>query len=287
MTAAAAGLFGALALAGVAVAVAGWRGAVPTVPGPRADAGGATRRAALAGAGFTVGLLVTRWPVAAVYVGIGVAAVPSLLRSKRDRQAAVAKVEALAAWAESLRDIMGAGAGLHQTLRTSARVAPEPIEREVRDLAARLQHQSVDTALAAFAADVAHPTADVVVASLLLANRWQAGGLPDVLTSVASTARDAAAMQQRIEGTRQRTYTQSRIVVATSFTFVVFLVVFRRQFLAPYDGFGGQIALAVIGGMFAFAAYGMYKVGRPRTPERVFGRLERAARTAPAGLRAR
>ena len=284
-----AALCSAVAFAGIALAVAGWYGVLPTLTGPRAGRSphDVVPRVILGATGFLLGILLTRWPVAAAYLAFGGAALPNLLRSKRERRAAVQKVEAIATWTESLKDIMGVGAGLHNTLRLSARAAPAPIASEVRNLAFRLQHESVDAALVKFAADLAHPTGDFVVASLLLASRWQAGGLPEVLSSVARAARDAAAMKRRIEGSRERSYTQSRIVAGTSIVFVLFLVVFRRDFLAPYDSIGGQIALVVIGGLFAFSGYAMYQLGRPKDPVRVFGRLERIVRAAPTAMNQR
>lgn len=281
-----AALAGAVAFAGVALAVAGWYGVLPALTGPRAGRStpDVIPRVVLGAFGFVVGIVVTGWPIAAGYLAFGGAALPNLLRSKRERRAAVEKVEAIATWTESLKDIMGAGAGLHNTLRLSARAVLAPIESEVRNLAFRLQHESVDAALVKFAAELAHPTADIVVASLLLASRWQAGGLPDVLSSVARATRDAAAMKQRIEGSRERAYTQSRIVAGTSTVFILFLVVFRRDFLAPYDTIGGQIAQAIIGGLLAFSGYAMYKLGRPQDPVRVFGRLERLVRATPTAM---
>lgn len=68
---------------------------------------------------------------------------------------------------------------------------------------------------------------------------------------------------------------------------MLFLVVFRRDFLAPYDTLGGQIALTVIGGLFTFAGYAMYKLGRPKEPVRVFGRLERIIRAVPTAMNQR
>jgi len=277
-----AALCGAVSFAGIALAVAGWYGVLPAIAGRSAQ--DVIPRVLLGASGFLLGLLVTGWPVAACYLAFGAAAIPNLLRSKRERRAAVEKVEAIATWTESLKDIMGSGAGLHRTLDLSARTVPAPIQSEVRNLSFRLQHESVDVALVKLAADLAHPTADIVVASLLLGTRWQAGGLPEVLSSVARATRDAAAMKQRIEGSRERAYTQSRIVAGTSIVFVLLLVVFRREFLDPYNTIGGQIAQAVIGGMFAFSGYAMYKLGRPQNPVRVFGRLERMARATTTGM---
>ncbi|MDQ4037421.1 MAG: hypothetical protein M3313_03500 [Actinomycetota bacterium] len=289
MTSFVAAVCGAVAFAGIAVVVAGWNGALPDVTGPRPvrKSRDLTRRVALGVSGLLLGFLFTRWPVAAVYIALGGAGFPSIVRSKRERREAIEKMEAIATWTESLKDIMGVGAGLHNTLQLSARTAPAPIETEVRNLSIRLQHESVDVALIKFAADVAHPAADTVVASLLLASRLQAGGLPDVLASVARATRDAAAMKQRIEGSRERAYTQSRIVAGTSIAFILLLVVFRRDFLSPYDTIGGQIAQAIIGGTFAFSGYAMYKLGRPQVPMRVFGRLERMGRAPVTGTNQR
>lgn len=289
MTPFVAALAALVAFAGIAVALAGWRGAIPAHTSP--DAGRRARIAApqlaLGASAFVIGMLWTRWPVAAGYLAFGGASLPVLLQSKRKRQAAVARVEAIATWTETLRDIMATGTGLRETLRGSARVAPAPIRTEIRDLSFRLQHESIDVALAKLANDLAHPTADVVVASLLLATRWQAGGISDVLSSVAKAARESAAMKQRVEASRERTYAQCRIVAGTTIMFIALLVVFRRDFLTPYDSLGGQIAQLVIGGLFAFSGYAMYKLGQPKDPARVFGRVERIIRVAPAGMRQR
>ncbi len=94
-------------------------------------------------------------------------------------------------------------------------------------------------------------------------------------------------MKQRIEASRERTYTQCRIVAGTSIVFILLLVVFRREFLTPYDTVGGQIAQAVIGGLFAFSGYAMYRLAQPEDLVRVFGRVERMAAAAPSGMRQR
>lgn len=124
----------------------------------------------------------------------------------------------------------------------------------------------------------------MVIVSLLLAMRSPAGGLNEVLTSVARTARDAAAMQRRIEASRARTYAQSRIVSGTSIVFILGLVLFRREFLRPYDDLVGQVVLLVVGGFFAVSGVAMYRLGRPRVAVRPFGRVQRVAERRPAGV---
>ena len=94
------------------------------------------RMAGMVGAAVLVGAL-TGWPVAAVLAGAAVFALPSLLRGGRDRARRVARTEAIAGWAEMLRDTLAAAAGLEQAIVATAEVSPAPIRSEVTDLAAR------------------------------------------------------------------------------------------------------------------------------------------------------
>ncbi len=150
---------------------------------------GALRFGLAAGAGVLAGA-VTRWPVGALLaVGAG-AMLPALASGRAVRQAAVARAEAIAAWAEMLRDTLAGAAGLEQAIIASAPVAPAPIRPQVLGLAARLDRHPLPAALEAFADDLADPTADLVVASLLLASRTQARRLGELLGTLARGARD-------------------------------------------------------------------------------------------------
>lgn len=281
-----AALLAAVAVGGLTLAVAGWRGLLPSLGGPVTvpTSVDLLQRVGLATAGFVLAFVVTGWVVAAGYVAFGAAAIPSLARSKRARRDAIDRVEAIATWTETLSDTVLSGAGLRKALVLSARVAPAPIQEEVRRMAQRLEHESVESALGGLASDLADPAADMVIVSLLLAMRSPAGGLNEVLTSVARTARDAAAMQRRIEASRARTYAQSRIVSGTSIVFILGLVLFRREFLRPYDDLVGQVVLLVVGAFFAVSGVAMYRLGRPRVGVRPFGRVQRVAERRSAGV---
>ena len=65
----------------------------------------------------------------------------------RAQAAGTAKVEAIAGWAEMLRDTMAGAAGLEQAIIASAAVAPLPVRRSVATLAARLEHDRLAPAL--------------------------------------------------------------------------------------------------------------------------------------------
>ncbi len=232
-------------------------------------------RLGLALAGFATVFAFTGWLIASVYAAIGGFILPTLVLAKRRRREEIARIEAIAAWIESVRDTMAASAGMQQALQISARVAPAPVRDEVRALASRLQHQSVNEALRRFAADMKHPLSDMVVASLILATSRHAGSLQGVLATTAQSARDTASMWRQVESSRARMFSQARLAGWVTATMMTFMVLFRRETLGPYDTFIGQIVLTVILGLFVGANYAIYQIAKPPPPKRVFSDIER------------
>jgi len=90
-----------------------------------------------------------------------------------------------------------------------------------------------------------------VLAALVLAAEHQARQIGDLLGSLASTAREQAAMRMRVETGRARTRTSVRVIVATTLAFAAGVVVFNRAYLTAYDTALGQFVLLVIGALFA------------------------------------
>ncbi len=274
-------LFALAAMAGAGgllVVVAGAFGLLPT----RLERGGAGPdhlglRVGLAAGGFGLVLAVTGWPVAAVAIGLGGWALPTLAAARRQRQASVDRVEAIATWAETLRDTMAASAGMQEALRTSAKVAPEPIRAEVTDMALRLQHESVVSSLRRFAADMHHPLSDTLVASLILASSRHGGSLQGVLAMAAKNARDSASMWRHIEGSRSKIYAQSRMAGWISAVTIVLVVLTRRSFVEPFDSFVGQIVLSFVCLAFLGSGLALYQLARPHAPRRMFQGIERWA----------
>ena len=265
-----------IATAGLLVVIAGWFGVLPDLRARVAhpETGDSALRVGLSlGLGF-LAFVVTQWPVAAFYGGVAGWFAPLLSRSKLERKQAVEKVEALAVWVESLRDMMAGSAGLQEAIRASADIAPPPIRREVRDLALRLRHESVVDALRRFAADVRHPLSDMVAASLILATSRHAGSLRGVLAMTAKSARETAALYRQVESGRTQLYSQSRMAGWISSLIILFMILARRDFLSPFDSFGGQIALFVICSIFFGSAVTLYRLGRVVTPRRIFEGVE-------------
>jgi tight adherence protein B len=231
-------------------------------------------RGALIAVGFTVGWLVTGWPAAGVLAAAGAGIAPMLIGTRKRRDELLARTEALAVWAEMLRDTISSHAGLREAIAVTARVAPAPIRTEVQALSVRAERDALPVALRRFAVDVADPVADLVVAALVIAAERQAQRLAELLSQIAAAAREQAAMRQRVETGRARTYASSKALVAITAGLVVGLLVFSPKFMAPYDTLTGQIVLTVVGAVFAGALWGLVVLGRPADSPRLLSGVE-------------
>jgi len=265
------------ALCGVAVglglllAFVGWRGVELPQLGlrsARAKTERVTLRLGLAvGAAVLVGVA-TGWPVGALLAAAAGWGLPGLLAGNKYRNAAVGRIEAVAGWAEMLRDTMAGAAGLEQAIVATAPVAPLPIRTEVATLAVRLQSERLAPSLRAFADEVADPTCDLVVAALVLAAEHQAQRLGELLGSLAQAARDQATMRLRVEASRARTRTSVKVIVGATGGLALALAVLNRGYLGPYDSGLGQMMLLIVGGLFATSFIWLSKMTTPTAPER-------------------
>ena len=256
---------------GLVLVVAGWRGVDLPHPARRLDRGRVERvnlRLGLAaGVAIVVGAA-TGWPVGAVLAALAGWGAPGLLGGAGRHQAALGRIEAVAGWAEMLRDTMAGSAGLEQAIIATAPLAPLPIRAEVATLAVRLEGERLAPALRAFADEVADPTCDLVVAALVLAADHQAQRLGELLGSLAAAARDQATMRLRVEAGRARTRTSVKVIVGATGALVLGLALLDRGYLAPYDTATGQLVLAVVGGVFLTAFTWLARMTRPVSVER-------------------
>ena len=231
-------------------------------------------RACLAAASVVGVWAATGWPAGGLIAGMGVAAGPNLVGGKARREAAVAKIEAIAGWAEQLRDVMAAADGIQSAILTTAPLAPEPIRGEVVRLADRLARQErLSIALHQFAEEVAHPLTDMVVTSLLIASERQ-GRLADLLGEVAGSARATATMQRQVESARARSYVTARLIIGVTVGIAAWLVVAARDYLAPFDTAAGQAMLVVIVAVFAVSGVAMQRMARADEPARLLAGVE-------------
>jgi tight adherence protein B len=225
-------------------------------------------RVAAAAAGCVVGLVLTRWPVAAAGMGAGTWFVAGWWQA-RGVPSAEKKAEALALWVEMLRDTVGTAKGLEGVIAVTASTAPPLIRPDVMRVAARLQDNvPLDRVLAELGAALDHPVSDLVVVAL--SNTAWAGGtkLGEVLDDLAAAAHGEAEVHRRLEVARTRPRATMRYVALAIAATVGALAVFARGYLEPYGTVGGQVVLVGIGAVFVAAFAWMHRLGRVRTIDR-------------------
>lgn len=266
---------GLLLAVGVWIVIAGVRGVSERGPSRRPISWDQLWwRGGLIVAAVATAWALTGWPAAGVLGGGAAAVAPLLSGTRRRREELNARSDALASWAEMLRDTITAHAGLREAIALTARVAPAPIRKEVQLLAVRAEREPLTTALRHFAVEVADPVADLIVAALVIAAERQAQRLAELLTQIAGSAREQSAMRLRVETGRARTYASSRALVTITFALAVILLVFSPTFMSPYDSATGQVVLMVIGALFAGALWTLVQLGRPVAPPRLLAGIE-------------
>ena len=223
--------------------------------------------AAATGCGLLVGV-VTGWPVAGVTAGLGLLLAPAALGGAKRRAGETQRAEAVATWADMIRDTMAGASGLEEALVQTSTVAPAPIRPELRAFSYRLRHQSFDDALSGLADDLNHPSADLLVAALAAAGRLEARDLGGLLARLAEAIRGDVRMRTRIDVGRARIRTSARIAVGTTVATIGFLYLFGRHLLEPYDTALGQAWLLVVAAVFFTAGWLLHRYSQLEAPER-------------------
>lgn len=271
-------LLGAGFGAGLWLILVGWRMPLSRRPRPRwwrrPSEPQIIRGVTAAGAGVLGGIL-TGWFASVPLSAAAAWSLPKLLGRDQAHAARTARIEAIATWTEMLRDTLAAAAGIEQAILASARVAPKSIRKKVVALAARLENgDHLAPSLRRFAEDLADPTADLVVSSLVLASTQQARQLGELLGSLATTTREQVAMRTRIETSRSRTRTTVRIIVGTTLGLAAVLAVLSRDYLAVYNTATGQLVLLMAGTLFACAFAWLRRIAEVAQPPRVLAGSE-------------
>lgn len=231
------------------------------------------RLAAAIGVAVLIGAL-TRWPVGAALAGLAAWFLPKALGPDREHVRQVARIEAVAVWAEMLRDTLAASAGLHQAVSSTAAIVPEAIRPEISDFALRLdQGERLPHALKLLADDLADPTGDLVCGALILASKRQAGQLGELLGRLAEAARAHAVMRLRVAAARAQTRSSMRTIMAVTVLMAGGLMLFNRDFLAPYGTVIGQVVLLLVGVVFGVTFLLIQRLGRIGEPPRVLTNL--------------
>lgn len=253
--------------AGVLAIIAGLRPAAGAHRRPRRWRIHLSRRllTRLAVAALAAGLVGawTRWPVGALLAGIAAWTLPVALGRDRHAARALARTEAIATWAEMLRDNLSAAAGLEQAIIVTARFAPAAIRDDITELAAAVRlGQRLPTALGVLQDRMDDPTGRLVVRALMQASQRQSRQLSELLTELASRARARANVRMRIAPGHARIRTNARIITGFTLAMAAGLILINPAFLEPYNSFAGQIVLLFVGAVFAAGFAGITRLAK-------------------------
>ena len=249
--------------AGLLLLMLGLRRVDPASTDPLRDGGGngsrrqrpsleAMRRAIAALVVGIVVLLLTRWIAAALGSAALVLCWDRVFGGTRRAKLATARLDALAAWTESLRDLVATGIALPEALPASvvsaAPVLQPPLTRLADNLASR---EPLERSLRALGDDLDDGGADLVVAALVLNARAQGRALEAVLTALATSLRGELRVRRTIEAERRSTRRAVQIVVAVTLITALGLCLGNPTYVEPYRSPAGQLMLGVVVAVFA------------------------------------
>jgi hypothetical protein len=257
--------------AGLLLMVAGWRGwrSEPStrparmLPWARMGVGIATA--------FVV-VIVTRWLAVAAALGVLAGCWQQLFGGAREARSAIERLEALAGWTESLRDLVATGAALPEALSASLPAAAPVLASPLAGLVDRLRsREQLEPALHAYAADLNDVSADLVVSALLLNSRAQGRQLHAVLSALARSARQELALRRAVEAERRSTRRGVRIVLIVTVGMAVGLDLLNPGYVAPYRTATGQLVLAVVVAIFGCGFVWLQRLSRIQVAGRFLG----------------
>ncbi|MEV0285156.1 MULTISPECIES: type II secretion system F family protein [unclassified Kribbella] len=237
------------------------------------------------GTGIGVGLLVlvvTRWLVLAVALGLLAAMADRFFGGTGEERRAIERLEALATWTEALRDTIAGAVGLEQAIPATAVNAAPAIKPGLNLLVDRLRiREPLPSALMRFADDLNDPSADLIVAALVLNARLRGPGLREVLTALADSAREELDVRRKVAAERRSTRRSVQVVVAITLLVAAALVLFNPTYVAPYTSFIGQFVLFIVIALYALGLVWLRKLAKIEVPERfLIGSADKRAKRA-------
>lgn len=227
------------------------------------------RRGLVALAAGLLVLVLTRWVVAALAAAVLAMSWSSMFGGAKAERQAAARIDGLASWTESLRDTIAGAVGLEQAIPATVYAASPSIQPQLRMLAERLRVRvPLPVALQRLADDLDDPSADLVVAALILNARLRGPGLRQVLTSLSEAARAELDMRQRVSASRSSTRRSAQIVMGFSVLVIVGLALGNPRYVAPYSSVTGQLVLLVVIALFAAGFLWMKRLSGVDVPSR-------------------
>ncbi|HEY3733706.1 MAG TPA: type II secretion system F family protein [Streptosporangiaceae bacterium] len=215
-------------------------------------------------------LLDTRWVVAAVGAALLILFWSKLSGGAGGERAAIARLEGLATWTESLRDTIAGAVGLEQAIPASLRAAAPALRDPLIGLVDRLHTRvPLAAALRRFADDINDPSADLILAALIINSRLRGPGLRDLLGALSGAVREELDMRRRIEAQRRSTRFSAMFVVGFSVGVAALLTLFNHKFVQVYGTLNGQLMLLVVAALYAAGFFWLTKLAKFDVPERI------------------
>ena len=229
-------------------------------------------------------LLATRWVVAGIGIGLLAYSWRSLSGAGSER-ATVNRLEGLATWTESLRDTIAGAVGLEQAIPSSTRIAAPAIREPLLRLVDRLHtRMPMPDALRLFAGDLDDPSADLIIAALIINSRLRGPGLRDLLGALSRSVREELDMRRKVSAERRSTRRSVQIVIVVSVGMAIGLAFIDRSFLAPYSSPFGQLVLALIACLYGLGIGWLRRLAKFESPQRMLGDSLAAASAAGSDM---
>lgn len=231
--------------------VMGWRGAIALILG-------------------ALTLIATGWVVAgigAVLLALGWRSLGGAASERR----AMNRLDGLAVWTESLRDTIAGAVGLEQAIPASLRVAAPTIREPLEKLVDRLRTRvPMADALRRFADDLNDPSADLIIAALIINARLRGPGLRDLLGALSGSVREELDMRRKVSAERRSTRRSVQIVVGISVGLALGMAIFDHSYVGVYDKPTGQVVLVFVVALYAVGFLWLRKLANFDSPERLF-----------------
>ena len=269
-------LCGAVVGGAVLLLIVALRGTEPKESTPslfkRSGGTGSRKRLIRLGTAIAVGLIVlvvTRWLVLAVALGLLAGLADRFFGGSGEERRAIERLEALATWTEALRDTIAGAVGLEQAIPATAVNAAPAIKPGLNLLVDRLRiREPLPSALLRFADDLDDPSADLIVAALVLNARLRGPGLREVLSALADSAREELDVRRKVAAERRSTRRSVQVVVAITLLVAAALILFNPAYVAPYTSFVGQFVLFLVIALYAVGLLWLRKLAKIEVPER-------------------
>ncbi len=233
------------------------------------DYKGTMLRLGLGVATFLGVMVATGWIVLAVALAALVVFWTRIFGGAAEERRAIERLEGLTAWTEALRDTIAGAVGLEQAVPATAVNAAPVIRPSLNLLVDRLRvREPLPHALMKFADDLDDPSADLIIAALILNSRLRGPGLREVLGALSESGREELDLRRRVEGSRRSTRRSVQIVVGVTLLVSGGLILFNQTYLEPYDSTVGQLVLVGVIGLFALGVFWLRRLAGVDVPER-------------------